>query len=207
MTPRPLCDRLAENDPRIRVFHKENGGPSSARNFGLTQAAGAYVGFVDSDDYVDADMYERLYRAIATTHMPIAQAGRDEIDQDGNILPNICEPVSEEQVIPAEDFLKELLMHRGDCSFCTKLLQKDLFTKEKFPVGALNEDFHLLVKLLTDEENIVPGIRVHSGPRPTMSFTARTATPEIKTASPECSRTTSITRIWYCGWWRRDTRS
>lgn len=57
-----LCDRLAENDPRIRVFHKENGGPSSARNFGLTQAAGAYVGFVDSDDYVDADMYERLYR-------------------------------------------------------------------------------------------------------------------------------------------------
>ena len=38
-----LCDRLAENDPRIRVFHKENGGPSSARNFGLTQAAGAYV--------------------------------------------------------------------------------------------------------------------------------------------------------------------
>ena len=126
-----LCDRLAENDPRIRV---------------------------DSDDYVDADMYERLYRAIETTHMPIAQAGRDEIDQDGNILPNICEPVSEEQVIPAEDFLKELLMHRGDCSFCTKLLQKDLFTKGKFPVGALNEDFHLLVKLLTDEENIVPGI-------------------------------------------------
>lgn len=116
------------------------------------------MGFVDSDDYVDADMYERLYRAIATTHMPIAQAGRDEIDQDGNILPNICEPVSEEQVIPAEDFLKELLMHRGDCSFCTKLLQKDLFTKGKFPVGALNEDFHLLVKLLTDEENIVPGI-------------------------------------------------
>ena len=49
-------------------------------------------------------------------------------------------------------------MHRGDCSFCTKLLQKDLFTKEKFPVGALNEDFHLLVKLLTDEENTVPGI-------------------------------------------------
>ena len=97
-----LCDRLAENDPRIRVFHKENGGPSSARKTGLEQAAGAYVGFVDSDDYVDADMYERLYRAIATTHMPIAQAGRDEIDRDGNILPNICEPVSEEHVIPLQ---------------------------------------------------------------------------------------------------------
>ena len=49
-------------------------------------------------------------------------------------------------------------MHRGDCSFCTKLLRKDLFTIEQFPVGALNEDFHLLVKMLTREESAVPGI-------------------------------------------------
>ena len=188
-----LCDRLAEHDPRIRVFHKENGGPSSARNFGLTQAAGAYVGFVDSDDYVDADMYERLYQAIATTHMPIAQVGRDEIDQDGNILPNICEPVSEEQVIPAEDFLKELLMHRGDCSFCTKLLQKDLFTKGKFPVGALNEDFHLLVKLLTDEENIVPGIACIPGQtyhvfyRPVIHYLPPSENPVLYSAAQKSS--------------------
>lgn len=153
-----LCDRLAEEDTRIRVFHKENGGPSSARNFGLEQAKGEYVGFVDSDDYVDADMYEGLYRAIAGTGMPVAQVGRDEIDKDGNILPNICEPVAQAQVIPAQNFLKELLMHRGDCSFCTKLLQKDLFAEEKFPIGALNEDFHLLVKMLTREKNTVPGI-------------------------------------------------
>lgn len=153
-----LCDRLATEDERIRVFHKKNGGPSSARNFGLQQAGGEYVGFVDSDDYVDADMYERLYGAIEKTGMPVAQVGRDEIDKDGNILPNICEPVATEQVIPAEGFLKELLMHRGDCSFCTKLLRKDLFTIEQFPVGALNEDFHLLVKMLTREESAVPGI-------------------------------------------------
>lgn len=153
-----LCDRLEAEDERIRVFHKKNGGPSSARNFGLQQAGGEYVGFVDSDDYVDADMYERLYGAIEKTGMPVAQVGRDEIDKDGNILPNICEPVATEQVIPAEGFLKELLMHRGDCSFCTKLLRKDLFTIEQFPVGTLNEDFHLLVKMLTREESAVPGI-------------------------------------------------
>ena len=55
-----LCDRLAEEDGRIRVFHKENGGSSSARNLALEHASGEYVGFVDSDDYISPDMYERL---------------------------------------------------------------------------------------------------------------------------------------------------
>ena len=91
-----LCDRLAAEDSRIRVFHKENGGSSSARNLGIAQAKGEYLGFVDSDDYVEPDMYERLYYAVEQNGLPIAQTGRDEIDKDGNILPNICEPVAEE---------------------------------------------------------------------------------------------------------------
>ncbi len=151
-----LCDELATEDPRIRVFHKENGGSSSARNLGIKEATGEYLGFVDSDDYVEPDMYERLLHAIETTHLPIAQTGRDEIDPEGRRLPNICEPVTEEQEILAKDFLRELLMHRGDCSFCTKLVRRDLFDEEGFPVGVLNEDFHLLVKLLTRGK--VPGI-------------------------------------------------
>lgn len=202
-----LCDRLEAEDERIRVFHKKNGGPSSARNFGLQQAGGEYVGFVDSDDYVDADMYERLYGAIEKTGMPVAQVGRDEIDKDGNILPNICEPVATEQVIPAEGFLKELLMHRGDCSFCTKLLRKDLFTIEQFPVGALNEDFHLLVKMLTREESAVPGIAMHSRTRRIMYFIVRTAIPETRTGSPEYSPTISTMRTWCLHWWIKNIRS
>ena len=45
-----LCDELAAEDRRIRVYHKENGGSSSARNLALKHASGEYVGFVDSDD-------------------------------------------------------------------------------------------------------------------------------------------------------------
>ena len=124
-----LCDALAAEDVRIRVFHKQNGGSSSARNLGIQEATGEYLGFVDSDDYVEPDMYERLLQAIETTHLPIAQTGRDEIDPEGKKLPNICEPVTERQEIPAKEFLRELLMHRGDCSFCTKLVRRDLFEK------------------------------------------------------------------------------
>ncbi|MCI9676115.1 MAG: glycosyltransferase family 2 protein [Lachnospiraceae bacterium] len=143
-----LCDRLAEQDPRIRAFHQENGGSSSARNFGITEAGGAYLGFVDSDDYVEPDMYEKLYAAIEQYGVPAAQAGRDEIDPAGKRLPDICIPPEEAVCIGAEAFLKELLMHRGDCSFCTKLIRKDVLKDREFPVGVLNEDFHLLVGLL-----------------------------------------------------------
>lgn len=150
-----LCDALAAEDGRIRVFHKENGGSSSARNLAIAQAKGEYLGFVDSDDYISPDMYEHLYAAIEQYGVKVAQIGRDEVDEQGNLLPNICEPPKEAISISDEDFLRELLMHRGDCSFCTKLLHRDLFIGRKFPEGRLNEDFYLLIHMLPEIGEIV----------------------------------------------------
>lgn len=143
-----LCDKLAQEDNRIRVYHKENGGSSSARNLALEKARGEYVGFVDSDDYIGPDMYRRLMEAIWTFQVSGAQIGRDETDERGNRLADICEPPKEALAIEDGDFLRELLLHKGDCSFCTKLIRRDLFPKDGFPVGKLNEDFHLLVRML-----------------------------------------------------------
>lgn len=56
-----LCDKFAQEDSRIKVVHKENGGLSSARNAGISVATGKYIGFVDSDDFIDFDMYEKLF--------------------------------------------------------------------------------------------------------------------------------------------------
>lgn len=58
-----LCDELAELDARIKVIHKVNAGAGFARNTGLEVAAGEYIGFVDSDDYIEPEMYENLYEA------------------------------------------------------------------------------------------------------------------------------------------------
>lgn len=158
-----LCDDLACEDDRISVCHKENGGSSSARNLALEKAAGEYVGFVDSDDYIDPFMYERLMKAVEKYGVSVAQTGRDETDAHGNLLPNICEPPREPVVIESGDFLKELLLHRGDCSFCTKLIRRDLFPKDAFPVGKLNEDFHLLIRMLPKMGRLVslPGQDYH----------------------------------------------
>ncbi len=150
-----LCDELAEKDARIRVFHKENGGSSSARNLALQKATGAYVGFVDSDDYISENMYQCLYEGIVKYDVRVAQIGRDEIDEQGNSLPNICEPPTEEVLIGHQKFLKELLMHRGDCSFCTKLFHRSVLEGKEFPIGALNEDFHFLIELLPEIGRLV----------------------------------------------------
>ena len=59
-----MCDEYALRDTRIKVIHKENGGLSSARNAGVRAATGQYIGYVDSDDYIEPDMYEKMYACI-----------------------------------------------------------------------------------------------------------------------------------------------
>lgn len=61
-----ICDRYASHDNRIRVFHKANGGVSSARNMGLGQARGEYITFVDGDDFIHPQMLEVLHNALTS---------------------------------------------------------------------------------------------------------------------------------------------
>lgn len=149
-----LCDTLADTDGRIRVYHKTNGGASSARNFGLQKAVGDYIGFVDSDDYIDEDVYENMAELVMKEGYPVVQISRDERDEAGNRLPDVCIPPKEIRFCAAETFLKELLLHQGDCSFCTKIVKKELFAKHRFPEGELNEDFKLLTQMLQKIEGI-----------------------------------------------------
>lgn len=150
-----VCDEFAKKDERIRVFHKENGGSSSARNLGIENATGEYLGFIDSDDFIEPDMYELLAEAIQKHQVKMAQISRDEIDEEGNKLPDICEPPKNELLISTEKMMEELLMHRGDCSYCTRITHKSLFEDKKFPEGILNEDFYLLVHMLMDIKELV----------------------------------------------------
>ncbi|MBO4323580.1 MAG: glycosyltransferase family 2 protein [Clostridia bacterium] len=60
-----ILEKIAENDDRVRVFHKENGGASSARNFGLERAKGEYIYFVDSDDFLEENALETLTRELS----------------------------------------------------------------------------------------------------------------------------------------------
>lgn len=157
-----IIDELSKKYDNVTALHEENSGSSKARNYALSKAEGDYIGFVDSDDFVEPFMYERLVDALVRNNALIAQTGRDEIAEDGSKLPNVVQVPEWETIYTDKGFLKELLMHRGDASFCTKLTSRALFGLDKpkdeqrlFPEGVLNEDFYLLYHMLPDAAEIV----------------------------------------------------
>ncbi|MCH5253669.1 MAG: glycosyltransferase family 2 protein [Lachnospiraceae bacterium] len=149
-----LCDAFVKQDNRVRVYHKENGGASSARNLGMQNAIGDYISFIDSDDYIDSDVYQMMIELIQEKDLPIVQISRDERDEAGGRLEDVCIPPKEVRLCDTETFIKELLLHQADCSFCTKLVKREPLLKHRFPEGELNEDFKLLVELFVQEQEI-----------------------------------------------------
>ena len=151
-----LGDRLAAEYANVVCYHEANAGSSAARNLGLSHATGVYVGFVDSDDYVDPHMYKALVEALQRRNARMAQVCRDEIAEDGTKLPDVVAVPQTELVVTAQAFLKSLLMHEGDTSYCTKLVARDLFADGmQFPTGMLNEDFYLLFHMLPEAGQVV----------------------------------------------------
>ena len=70
-----ICDEISNTDSRIKVVHKENGGLGFARNSGIEAATGEYIGFVDSDDYIEPTMYETLYNAAKKNNADLCLSG------------------------------------------------------------------------------------------------------------------------------------
>ena len=66
-----ICDSYAQKDSRIKVFHKENGGVSTARNYGLDNARGEWIAFVDADDWIDKNMYYEMYNTAVSSRADI----------------------------------------------------------------------------------------------------------------------------------------
>lgn len=114
-----ICDEYAAKDTRVRVFHKENGGVSSARNLGLDNAQGEYITFCDADDYVSEDWLAAYSEAIAS-NVDLAIQGYYAIDGDNTVE-------------------KQLQPHSGNSIELKRQLVVDLFAQEVY--------YYLWVKL------------------------------------------------------------
>lgn len=152
-----MCDAFAEKDSRIRVFHKKNGGQSSARNLGLDNMTGEYVGFVDSDDWIETDMYEHLYELIEQNNAQIAACGMQCDYPSGNVVYfNLNYPKSTDiELLTKIDALRELTFaQKITNSPCDKLFNKEVFQNIRMCEGHVFEDFEIMPRCISKADLI-----------------------------------------------------
>lgn len=137
-----MCDEWAKKDNRIKVVHKVNGGLSSARNAGLEVANGEYIGFVDSDDYVDTTMYEDLMRVMRQDERIMVVSSPIVRDVDGKIMPYKVGTYEYQDgdMIPFSQYMKLFLGLTIDATVWNKLYKRE-FIQALFREGRNNEDY------------------------------------------------------------------
>lgn len=144
-----LCNELRKKDDRIVVYHKENGGLSSARNYGIKKATGDYIIFIDSDDYIHSEMILSMYEEIKKANADVSVCGIMNVYNTKEVPQ--CSNTEMRFVYNQKEFLKELLIgEKIPGSICNKLLKKEVAEKIFFPEGKIYEDvfYHLeLVKI------------------------------------------------------------
>lgn len=90
-----ICQRYAEKDLRIKIYHKSNGGVSSARNLGLEKSTGKYISFVDPDDFIHSEFIEQLETMLVQSDAEIAYCKMLDVWEGGGVecLPQITDKV------------------------------------------------------------------------------------------------------------------
>lgn len=137
-----LCDATAEKDARVRVIHQKNGGLSAARNAGLDAARGAWIGFVDSDDYIAPEMYEVLYQAVQSTGADLALCDYAEVNEAGTPCPQMHVSLSGGE-LTGQELLKRASGLMVQLAW-NKLYRRAIFTQLRYQEGKLNEDLFLI---------------------------------------------------------------
>lgn len=138
-----MCDRYALTDARVKVIHKKNDGAASARNFALKEMTGEYVGFVDSDDWIEPDFYSYLYNLIVRYRADIAQCAY--VLTDGSKKPvRVGEEI---QVIDQNQLMDIFFRTKGEISgygLWNRLYKQEILKGIVFPNGYINEDLYYL---------------------------------------------------------------
>lgn len=140
-----ICEKYAEYDERIIVVNKENGGVSSARNRGLDIATGDFIGFVDSDDLIDAEMYERLITASLKNDADIVECGYSRMDNNYEVT--MKNPLYDAIYNGNYECSKLYLSKINTTNFnVNKLYKKYIFDNLRYSNLAHSEDYVINVK-------------------------------------------------------------
>lgn len=151
-----ICDEAAERDARVRVIHQANAGLSAARNAGIEAAHGAWLSFVDSDDYIAPQFYEKLYQTAQRTDADCVMCSVQNVDESGKLIDSALMRVADE-VKTGREVLRKI--GRDDVTpYLTawnKLYRRKLFNTLRYPAGRQNEDVFVFAELFCQVQRAV----------------------------------------------------
>lgn len=148
-----MCDTWAKKDSRIKVIHKKNGGLSDARNAGLAAATGDLIGFIDSDDWIEADFFSSLFNAMESTSAEVAECATAYTAENGMVIRVRGE--ASPSIISRIDALRRLVLEDGVYqTVWNKLYQRRIIEGIPFVVGKCNEDEFWTYQVLDRIQNL-----------------------------------------------------
>lgn len=147
-----ICDEYAARDKRVKVFHQENAGVSAARNRGLSMATGEFIGWVDSDDWIEPDMYEYLLENQQRYQADITVCGRYEEYRNTSLRKGW----DQDQLLNTEQALKQLLENDVMQNYLwDRLWKREMFDGQHFPEGRTYEDIAIMHRLFLKAEKVL----------------------------------------------------
>ena len=150
-----ICDVYAEKDNRITVVHQKNAGAGAAKNTGLELIDGEYFSIIDSDDYIELDMYEKMVNSLEKYNADIVQClfrnvfVNDSFDRKYKIKGNYP------KVLTSKRFLKEYLYDWKYAIYSNKLFKSTLLKENRFPIGRKIDDEFFTYKLVCNAKKVV----------------------------------------------------
>lgn len=141
-----ICNEFSKMDERITVIHKENGGLSEARNFGLDISNGEYIGFVDGDDWIELGMYESLMLYTLKYKSDITECNVNFIYDNYIKKDSFKNLVILKDKETIENFLDRSIDIKGNV--WSKVYKRNIIENIRFPIGKLHEDAYFTYKAL-----------------------------------------------------------
>lgn len=148
-----ICREYADRDSRIVLIHQENGGLSAARNKGLSVATGDYVLFLDSDDWVDIHMVEKLVFLASEHDADAVASGIYRTADENAVVDNSSSKITE---FASRDFVYMMTRPAGVfCYACARLMKRSLIPDNPFPVGKVFEDIMTMPEIVYKANKVI----------------------------------------------------